>query len=111
MGKDANALRKQILDAASVHPRVGALFRFNAGWFRAKTSTGTRPVEAGPIGWPDLAGWMAPLDGRLLLVELKAGKDKLRQSQIEMLNNAKRDGCVVIVARSVKDFVRGVEEA
>lgn len=106
MGKDANALRKQILDAASVHPRVGLLVISNAGMIQMKHGGW---FHAMPVGWPDLTGWL--MGGRMLLVEIKTPTDRTRDAQRERLEDARRDGCCVIVARSVEDFVRGVEEA
>ncbi len=101
MAKAANTLERTILQAAAIHPRVGALYRFNGGVF------GPRRVRACPNGWPDLAGWMR--DGRALLVEVKAATDYAMPHQVEFLDEAKAAGAVAGIARSVDDFLKLVE--
>ena len=54
-------------------------------------------------GLPDIMGLKG---GRLLCVEVKAGKDRLTPAQIGWLADASGHGAIVIVARSLGDVER-----
>ena len=68
---------------------------------------GGRLFKAGTVGLPDL---MALRDGRLLCIEVKAGKDTLRDDQVRWLADAEKHGALTVVARSLQDVIDRLEK-
>jgi len=87
----------EVLQALRAHPAVSWCERMNTGAARI----GNRFVKFGFTGCPDVLGQLN--DGRLLGVEVKAPKGKLRTEQAFMLERIAGAGGVAFVARDCRD--------
>ena len=87
----------EVLKALRAHPAVSWCERLNSG----ATRIGTRWVKFGFVGCPDVLGQLR--DGRLLGVEVKAPKGKLRPEQAVFLERINGAGGVAFVARDLRD--------
>lgn len=87
----------EVLKALNAHPAVAWCKRMNSG----ATRIGNRFVRFGWPGCPDLLGQLK--DGRLLGVEVKAPKGKLRPEQTIFLERIRCAGGVAFVARDCRD--------
>lgn len=87
----------EVLKALHAHPDVAWCERMNSG----ATRIGTRWVKFGFTGCPDVLGQLR--DGRLLGVEVKAPKGKLRPEQTVMLARINGAGGVAFTARNCND--------
>ena len=96
---EADALR-EVLKALHAHPAVSWCERMNSGAARV----GGRFIRFGFIGCPDILGMLR--DGRLLGVEVKAPKGKLRPEQAVFLERIRAGGGVSFVARDLRDVHR-----
>jgi hypothetical protein len=90
----------EVLKALSAHPAVAWAHRMNTGAVRI----GARFVRFGFVGCPDVLGQLK--DGRLLGVEVKAAKGKLRPEQAVFLDRIRCAGGVAFVARDCRDVLR-----
>ena len=90
----------EVLLALNSHPDVAWCERMNSGAARI----GNRFVRFGWPGCPDVLGQLK--DGRLLGVEVKASKGKLRPEQSIFLERIRCAGGVAFVARDFRDVVR-----
>ena len=68
------------------------------------TRIGNRFVKFGFVGCPDVLGQLR--DGRLLGVEVKAPKGKLRPEQAVFLERINSAGGLAFVARDCRDVIR-----
>ena len=96
---EAGAL-KEVMQALGAHPAVAWCERMNSGAARI----GNRFVRFGWKGCPDVLGQLK--DGRLLGVEVKAAKGKLRPEQAVFLERRRTAGGVAFVARDCRDVLR-----
>lgn len=103
-GKEAGAL-VEVLMALRAHPAVAWCERMNSGAVRI----GKRFVRFGWKGCPDVLGQLR--DGRLLGVEVKAAKGKLRPEQTIFLERIRAAGGVSFVARDYRDVSRELDRA
>lgn len=86
------------------------------GCLMIRTNTGTvktvdgRMFTAGPPnGWPDLSGYRKA-DGRMILVEVKTAKGRLRDDQKHMAKIfSKTPGLIYGVCRSAEDAIKLVD--
>ncbi len=101
---EAGALR-EVLQALTAHPAVAWCERMNTGAARI----GNRFVRFGWPGCPDVLGQMK--DGRLLGVEVKADKGKLRPEQAVFLERIRCAGGVAFMARDCRDVLRELLDA
>lgn len=99
---EAAALAK-VLKALSAHSAVAWCERMNSGAVRI----GKRFVRFGWKGCPDVLGQLK--DGRLLGVEVKAPKGKLRPEQAVFLNRIRCAGGVAFMARDCRDVMRELD--
>lgn len=99
---EAGALR-EVLQALTAHPAVAWCERMNSG----AAKIGNRFVRFGWPGCPDVLGQLK--DGRLLGVEVKAAKGKLRPEQAVFLERIRRAGGVAFMARDCRDVHRELE--
>ena len=90
----------EVLKALSAHPAVAWCERMNSGAVRI----GKRFVRFGWKGCPDVMGQLR--DGRLLGVEVKSAKGKLRPEQTIFLERIHRAGGVAFMARDCLDVNR-----
>jgi len=90
----------EVLKALNAHPAVAWVERMNSGAARI----GNRFVRFGWKGCPDVIGQLR--DGRLLGVEVKAAKGKLRPEQTVFLERIRRAGGVAFMARDCRDVMR-----
>jgi len=96
---EAGALR-EVLQALTAHPAVAWCERMNSGAARI----GKRFVRFGWPGCPDVLGQLK--DGRLIGVEVKAAKGKLRPEQAVFLERIRCAGGVAFMARDYRDVLR-----
>jgi len=90
----------EVLKALKAHPAVSWCERMNTGAARI----GARFVRFGFTGCPDVLGQLR--DGRLLGVECKAPKGKLRPEQAVLLERINGAGGVGFVAHDCRDVLR-----
>ena len=90
----------EVLKALRAHPAVSWCERMNSG----AAKVGNRFIRFGFTGCPDVLGQLR--DGRLLGVEVKALKGKLRPEQSAMLERIRAGGGVSFVARDCRDVIR-----
>lgn len=90
----------EVLKALRNHSAVAWIERQNSGMAKM----GWRFVRFGWKGCSDLLGMMR--DGRLLAVECKAAKGKMRAEQAEFLSLVLRFGGVAFVAHDCRDVLR-----
>ncbi len=97
------AALQEVLLALTAHPAVAWCERMNSGAVRI----GKRFVRFGWKGCPDVLGQLK--DGRLIGVEVKAPKGKLRPEQAVFLERIRRAGGVAFMARDCRDVARELE--
>ena len=96
-GRPEAAALTEVLKALETHSAVAWVRRMNSGAVRV----GARFIRFGWPGCPDLMGQLK--DGRLLGVEVKAAKGKLRTEQALFLERIRGAGGVAFVARDCRD--------
>jgi len=84
------------------------LFTYGIFAWRQNTTGVVNPKTASyrsapKVGIPDILAIMPP-DGRLLCVEVKTGKDRLRPEQTGFLATASAKGAYCIVAKDIDQF-------
>lgn len=94
----------EVLLALTAHPAVAWCERMNSGAVRI----GKRFVRFGWKGCPDIIGQLR--DGRLLGVEVKAAKGKLRPEQAVFLERIRCAGGVAFMARDCRDVMRELDK-
>jgi hypothetical protein len=87
----------EVLKALHAHPAVAWCERMNSGAARV----GKRFIKFGFPGCPDVLGQLR--DGRLMAVEVKAPKGKLRPEQKIVLERIREAGGLAFVARNCLD--------
>ena len=92
----------EVLKALRAHPAVVWCERMNSGAARV----GNRFIRFGFVGCPDVPGQLR--DGRLLGVEVKAPKGKLRPEQAVFLERIAGAGGVSFVARDCRDVLQAL---
>jgi len=70
---------------------------------------GGRTIRMGDPGWPDLIGYTR--DGRFVGVEVKTPSGRVEPHQAEWHSKARASGCIVGVARSVREALSLIQEA
>ena len=79
---------------------IAVTFRANVGTLHTEDG---RVITTGlPKGFPDLFGYRKS-DGRIIFLEIKAAKGRLRPEQKAFLAKVQADGCIAGVARSVEE--------
>ena len=99
------AALKEVLIALAAHSDVAWCERMNSGAVRI----GGRFVRFGWRGCPDVLGQLT--DGRLIGVEVKAQKGKLRPEQAIFLERIRCAGGVAFMARDCRDVFRELDIA
>jgi hypothetical protein len=94
----------EVLITLRAHPMVAWCERMNSGVARI----GGRFVRFGWPGCPDVLGQLN--DGRLLGVEVKAEKGKLRPEQTLFLERIRGAGGVAFMARDCRDVLRQLND-
>nr|MBK6294574.1 VRR-NUC domain-containing protein [Rhodoferax sp.] len=94
----------EVLMALRAHPAVVWCERMNSG----AVKVGSRFIRFGWHGCPDVLGQLR--DGRLLGVEVKAPKGKLRPEQAVFLERIKGAGGVGFMARDLRDVHRELDQ-
>lgn len=90
----------EVLQALRAHPAVAWCHRVNTG----AAKVGNRFIRFGWPGCPDVLGQLK--DGRLLGVEVKAPRGRLRPEQAQFLDCIRRARGVAFVARDCRDVHR-----
>ena len=93
----------EVLMTLRAHPAVSWCERMNSG----AAKIGNRFVRFGWPGCPDVLGQLR--DGRLLGVEVKAPKGKLRPEQAIFLERIRLAGGVAFMARDCRDVMRELD--
>ena len=94
----------EVLKTLRAHPMVAWCERMNSG----AAKIGERFVRFGWRGCPDVLGQMK--DGRLLGVEVKAERGRLRPEQKIFLERIRASGGVAFMANDCRDVLRALEE-
>ncbi|SNS34216.1 VRR-NUC domain-containing protein [Noviherbaspirillum humi] len=97
--KPGAAALVEVLKTLRAHPMVAWCERINS---RAAT-VGGRFIRFGWPGCPDVLGQLR--GGRLLGVEVKAAKGRLRPEQSAFLKRIRPAGCVALVAKDCRDVL------
>lgn len=92
----------EVLMALRVSPAVAWVERMNSG----AAKVGKRFIRFGFVGCPDVLGQLR--DGRMLGVEVKASKGRLRPEQAIVLARINAAGGVAFVARNCNDVFKGL---
>ena len=100
---ESGALR-EVLQALYAHSAVAWCERMNSG----AVKIGSRFIRFGWKGCPDVIGQLK--DGRLLGVEVKAAKGKLRPEQTLFLDRIRCAGGVAFMARDCRDVIRELDK-
>lgn len=79
---------------------IAVTFRANVG--KLYTEDGRVIATGLPKGFPDLFGYRRK-DGKIIFLEIKTAKGRLRQEQKQFLEQVQKDGCIAGVARSVDE--------
>ena len=95
----------EVLKALRAHPAVSWCERMNSG----AASVGGRFIRFGFTGCPDVLGQLR--DGRLLGVEVKAPKGRLRPEQALFLERINGAGGLGFVARDCRDVSDALKQA
>jgi len=95
----------EVLMALNSHPAVAWCQRMNSG----AVKIGTRFVRFGWPGCPDVLGQLK--DGRLLGVEVKSNKGRLRTEQGIFLDRIRCAGGLAFVARDCRDVKKELDQA
>ncbi|MDD5001773.1 MAG: VRR-NUC domain-containing protein [Thiomonas arsenitoxydans] len=95
----------EVLMALRASPLVAWVERMNTGAARV----GNRFIKFGFTGCPDVLGQLT--DGRLLGVEVKAPKGKLRPEQAFMLARINEAGGLGFIARNCRDVFAALGQA
>lgn len=95
----------EVLKALRAHPAVSWCERMNTGAARV----GGRFIRFGFTGCPDVLGQLR--DGRLLGVEVKGPKGRLRPEQTLFLARINQDGGLGFVARNCRDVFAALGQA
>ena len=101
---ESGALR-EVLIALTAHSAVAWCERMNSG----AAKIGNRFVRFGWKGCPDVLGQLK--DGRLLGVEVKAEKGRLRPEQTIFLERIRLAGGVAFMARNCLDVMQELDKA
>ncbi len=102
--KPEAAALSEVLLALRAHPAVVWCERMNSG----AAKVGNRFIRFGFKGCPDVLGQLR--DGRLLGVEVKAPKGKLRTEQAFFLARINTAGGIGFVARDCRDVIRELNQ-
>jgi len=97
------ALQKAICTWLRAHGALVAVTDAGAA-YRAGAFFGT----AIPVGWPDVTGLLP--DGRFIGVEVKAPEGRQSAAQKRMQREISSRNGIYVLARSVEDVRRGIEE-
>ena len=92
----------EVLKALKAHPAVVWCERMNSG----AAKVGNRFIRFGFTGCPDVLGQLR--DGRLLGVEVKAPKGKLRLEQAVFLERINGAGGLGFIARDCRDVFKAL---
>ena len=95
----------EVLKTLRAHPAVAWAERMNSG----AAHIGGRFVRFGWAGCPDVLGQLK--DGRLLGVEVKAAKGRLRPEQTAFLERIRAAGGVAFMARDCRDVFLNLDIA
>ena len=102
--KSEHEIQSEIMVALSRHDCT--ITRTNVG--KVRTADG-RIFSAGPSpGWPDITGFRHS-DGKIILIEVKNAKGKLREDQKRFANSVKDKPVLYGVCRSVEDALNVVK--
>lgn len=78
------------------------IFRINSG--KVRMADGRFFQTGVPVGFTDLAGFRKS-DGKMIFLEVKAPKGKLRESQKHFIKKMEEHPVIVGVARSAKEAI------
>lgn len=59
------------------------------------------------LGVPDIIGYRKK-DGRAVFIEVKTGKDKLSEHQINFIDEALRSNCISFVIRNIDELINTI---
>ena len=83
--------------------------RVNSGATVLEYKGRRRAIRMAPAGTSDILACLKPT-GKFMAVEAKRGKNKATEAQSEFLRAIERIGGIAVVAYSVDDVIRAIEE-
>ena len=106
---DANEkdIQSAILDYLARCSSIAWVRRLNSGKFRVSDKAGTRWIQAGWVGAPDIIGMTTK--GRFVAIECKRPRGGVVSAeQIEFLQCVRAGGGIGVIARSVDDVINAL---
>jgi hypothetical protein len=103
--KTANGLTRLIIAWMGMHGHFAA--RINSGAVYDRRLGIYRKGSGATAGMADVN---AVMGGKSVSIEVKIGKDKIRESQIKVKAQIEQAGGVYIIVRSFDDFLQQIEE-
>jgi uncharacterized short protein YbdD (DUF466 family) len=103
--KTANGLTKLIIAWMTMHNHFAA--RINSGAVYDQRLGIYRKGSGATAGMADVN---AVMGGKSVSIEVKIGKDKIRESQLKVKAQIEQAGGVYIIVRSFDDFLQKIEE-
>jgi len=99
-------IQSSILEYLTRCSSIAWVRRLNSGKFRVSDKAGTRWIQAGWVGAPDIIGMTTK--GQFLAVEVKAYSGVATSEQIEFLQCVRAGGGIGVIARSVDDVINAL---
>lgn len=99
-------IQTAILDYLTRCSSIAWVHRLSSGKFRVTDKAGTRWIQAGWVGAPDIIGMTTK--GRFVGIEVKARNGIASAEQIAFLQAVRAGGGIGIIARSVDDVINAL---
>lgn len=99
-------IQTSIIDYLTRCSAIAWVHRLSSGKFRVVDQSGTRWIQAGWVGAPDIIGMTTK--GQFVGIEVKAWNGVASAEQIAFLQAVRAGGGVGIIARSVDDVINAL---
>lgn len=99
-------IQASILDYLTRCSSIAWANRLSSGKFKVTDKAGTRWIQAGWVGAPDIIGMTTK--GQFVGIEVKAGNGVASTEQIAFLQAVRAGGGIGIIARSVDDVINAL---
>lgn len=99
-------IQAAIIEYLSWCSSIAFVHRLNSGRFKVADQAGTRWIQAGWLGAPDIVAMTTK--GQFVAIECKAHSGRTTQEQIEFLQCVRAGGGIGIIARSVDDVINAL---
>lgn len=99
-------IQTSILDYLTRCSSIAWVHRLSSGKFKVTDKAGTRWIQAGWVGAPDIIGMTTK--GQFVGIEVKAWNGVASIEQIQFLQTVRAGGGIGIIARSVDDVINAL---